>query len=350
MAAEGTGPYLIDAVEAFQPTTVAVVGLAKNCGKTTALNLLLTEYALGGYELAVTSAGLDGEAQDTLTLKPKPAVHLPSGTLAATAEETLSRWDAPRKILGRLEIPGAMGEVVLVRTTGAGTVELAGPATVATVMAALEELRRLGAKRILIDGAFDRIAVGHPGLADAVVLAAGAVLAASAESVARVVAHKVDLMTLPMPEEDLRRRLLGIVDTLESRAAAVTEEFSVTELTETALSDPKKAAEAARGARWLVCGGALTDDIIASLETAGVSVDVVARDATRIFLDEGSLRRWRGSGCEVSVLAQVHLAAIVTNPHNPTGTDLAAAELTDAVAGVVGDLPVFDVVAGLARG
>ncbi len=340
---------LVDAVEELHPNTVAVVGLAKNCGKTTALNLLLAEYARGNYKLAVTSAGLDGEAQDTLTRRPKPDIELTSGALAATAEETLSRWGAPKEVLGRLGVSGAMGEIVIVRTTGAGTAELAGPPTVAAVMAALEKLRRLGAKRILVDGAFDRIAVGHPGLADAVVLAVGAVLAASAESVAEIVAHQVDLITLPMPEGNTRQRLLAIVDTLEARAAAVTGEFGVTELTETALSGPKKAAEAARGARWLVCGGALTDDIVRALETAGVSVDIVARDATRIFLGEETLRRWRGGGCEVSVLSQVRLAAVVTNPHNPTGTDLVAEELVDAVAGVVGKLPVFDVVAGLAR-
>jgi len=340
---------LFDAVESLAPGTVAVVGLAKNCGKTTALNALLGEYARRGFDLAATSAGRDGEAVDALTLEAKPPIELPGGALAATAERTLERWAAPFEELGRLGVSSSVGEIVLVRSTAPGMAELAGPPTVAGMRRALEELRRLGAGRILIDGAFDRIAVGDPGVTDAVVLAAGAVLAGSAESVAGIVAHRAGLLGLRRPEGEAAARLSGVAEALGSRAAAVSEGFDVQVLPESALADPVRTAEAAGGAKWLLCGGAVEDGLLRSLAESGAKVNVVARDATRIFVEPATLGRWLGAEGGLHVLRRVKLAAIVTNPHNPTGPDLAAAELARAVASAVEGVPVFDVVAGISH-
>ena len=104
---------LFDAVEKLAPRAVVVGGLAKNWGKTTALNALLGEYARRGFGLAVTSAGRDGEATDALTLEAKPPIELPGGALAATAEGTLERWGAPFEELGRLGVSSSVGEITI---------------------------------------------------------------------------------------------------------------------------------------------------------------------------------------------------------------------------------------------
>ncbi|MBN1672613.1 MAG: hypothetical protein JXR37_16345 [Kiritimatiellae bacterium] len=339
---------LVDAVERFNPDTIAVVGLAKNCGKTTALNCLLREYARRQTPLGVTSAGRDGEAEDALTRQPKPAVTLPAAALAATAEQTLGRWAVPYKVLDPLGLRGAMGEILLVRAEAEGKAELAGPPTAETVLRAVRELQRLGAKRVLIDGAFDRIAVGHPGLADAVVLAGGAVLGAAPASVARVVREKVDLLRLPPLPPESRAPLQSAVSGLGSRVAAVSAEMDVRQLPRTALVDPRQAAAAAGSACWLVCGGAVTDALLDALLAARVTTCVVANDPTRVFVSAAARRRWHEAGGGLSVLFSISLAAVVTNPHNPGGPDLDPEALIDAVGAGLG-VPVFDVVAGLAR-
>jgi hypothetical protein len=142
---------------------------------------------------------------------------------------------------------------------------------------------------------------------------------------------------------------MEIAGNLGPGAAAVTEDFRVKELTDTALLSPNEAAEAARDAKWLVCGGALTYELVEILLAGGVGADLVARDATRVFIRRNCLLRWLEAGRKMYVLAPVSLAAVVTNPHNPTGPDLDPAELIDEVARRVGRLPVFDVAAGLDR-
>ena len=47
--------------------TLSIVGMAKNAGKTTALNYLIEEAIDEGILLGVTSTGRDGESQDLVT-------------------------------------------------------------------------------------------------------------------------------------------------------------------------------------------------------------------------------------------------------------------------------------------
>jgi hypothetical protein len=90
-----------------------------------------------------------------------------------------------------------MGDLVLAEALTAGQVELAGPVTRRTMVEVVGLLDRAGADRILLDGALDRRSSGAPGVADAVVLSAGAVLGASPESIAARLAHHVGLLRLP---------------------------------------------------------------------------------------------------------------------------------------------------------
>ena len=63
----------------------AVVGMAKNCGKTVVLNHILSGLH-GKTRLAVTSIGVDGEKTDAITATAKPEIMLGEGMLFATSE------------------------------------------------------------------------------------------------------------------------------------------------------------------------------------------------------------------------------------------------------------------------
>lgn len=56
--------------------TISIVGMAKNAGKTTALNYLIEEAIDEGVLLGITSTGRDGEMQDLVTGTEKPRVYL----------------------------------------------------------------------------------------------------------------------------------------------------------------------------------------------------------------------------------------------------------------------------------
>ena len=64
---------------------VALVGLAKNTGKTETLASLLRELGAAGTVVGVTSVGRDGEERDVIDARiTKPRLRLAAGSLLAT--------------------------------------------------------------------------------------------------------------------------------------------------------------------------------------------------------------------------------------------------------------------------
>ena len=66
--------------------TLSITGMAKNTGKTLALNYLLGQLRLHGKTVAVTSIGIDGEKTDQVTQTEKPEIELCEGTFFVTSE------------------------------------------------------------------------------------------------------------------------------------------------------------------------------------------------------------------------------------------------------------------------
>ena len=79
---------------------VALVGLAKNTGKTVALTALLRELQAAGRSVGVTSVGRDGEERDVIDSRiDKPRVHLPAGSIVATTDGLLRASAIPHELL-----------------------------------------------------------------------------------------------------------------------------------------------------------------------------------------------------------------------------------------------------------
>ncbi|MDZ4121487.1 MAG: hypothetical protein U1C33_03650, partial [Candidatus Cloacimonadaceae bacterium] len=60
-------------------TTIALIGLSKNAGKTSLLNFLIK--SAPRIRFGIMSTGRDGEEQDTVFATPKPPVILSAGTI-----------------------------------------------------------------------------------------------------------------------------------------------------------------------------------------------------------------------------------------------------------------------------
>jgi hypothetical protein len=106
--------------------TVAVMGMAKNTGKTVALNHLLAQAAADDVAVGLTSIGRDGEERDAVFNFPKPPVSVWPGTVVATARSTLQRARVRHKLIDATGIHSPMGEIVLVKVLEAGDMEVAG--------------------------------------------------------------------------------------------------------------------------------------------------------------------------------------------------------------------------------
>lgn len=70
-------------------SSVSLIGMCKNAGKTTVLNRLIKDCRRMDESIALTSIGRDGERSDLVTNTKKPEIFVYDGTIIATAEKLL---------------------------------------------------------------------------------------------------------------------------------------------------------------------------------------------------------------------------------------------------------------------
>lgn len=178
---------------------VAMLGMCKNAGKTTALNRLIRECAAAGLSeaVALTSVGRDGESRDLVTGTEKPPIYLYKGMLCATAEQLLPVSDVSREILALPELYTSLGRVVVFRARSDGFVQLAGPSIVEQLAALRTLLDGFGADCLLIDGALSRRSPAAGASDGCCVLSTGASLDRDMDRVVAETAYVAKLLTLP---------------------------------------------------------------------------------------------------------------------------------------------------------
>ncbi|HEX7292394.1 MAG TPA: hypothetical protein VF250_14840 [Conexibacter sp.] len=330
---------------------VALVGLAKNTGKTVALGAILAELEARGETIGVTSIGRDGEASDAIDdAIAKPPILLPAMALVATTEPLLERGDARAEVVLRTTHRTPLGRVVVARLLERGAVEVAGPTAAQDVGEVVATMRRLGAERLLVDGSIDRRAGASPRLADGVVISTGAVLSADLDQLARRTRAAVELLTLPAVSDP----------GLRARAAAVSGSALVFEDDEPRPLDPAIVHDrveqvvpllrARPDAQAVVVRGALVEPLLDQLARVrrGAPLTAIADDATRVFLSRGTVARYRARGVELAVLQPIPLLAVTTNPVAPLRHRFDPEELRARIAAELPGVPVLDVLAGAA--
>jgi beta-lysine 5,6-aminomutase alpha subunit len=144
--------------EAFRGRTTFITGGDKNCGKTTFLNEALASLRGLGMSVAYMSVGVDGEALDHVTGRPKPSVEVVGGDVLATARMALDEVEVEFEVLEVLGRQTVLGRQCIARAKGPGAVELIGPVGNAELSEVLVRLKELaGAGAVIVDGAVDRM-------------------------------------------------------------------------------------------------------------------------------------------------------------------------------------------------
>jgi hypothetical protein len=334
---------------------LALVGLAKNTGKTVTLNALLGELAAAREPVGVTSVGRDGERHDVIDFRiEKPLVRLAAGDLVATTDSLLAASGVPHEVLERTGMRTPMGEVLLARLNGSGTVEIAGPSAAADVRVVADSMLAHGVGRVVIDGAIDRRAASSPEVADGLVMSTGAVLGEDAGEVVARTAEAVALVRLAAlgdDGEDARaRELAGALEPGVSALAdaeglpqPLPERFVLT-------AEPAAVAERLRAAgapRLLLVAGALPqrflDGLVPQVRRAGTPLVVVVSDPTRLFLTDRGVEHYARAGIELRVLRPIELLALTVNPVAPQSHTFDSAGFRAQLATAIPDLPIFDV-------
>jgi len=286
---------------------ICVLGASKNAGKTTTLNALTAAAGQLGERVGLCSMGLDGEAFDAWSDQPKPPVQVEKGTLLVTAAIMAQQAGPLLRVLGSAGFRSALGETVLCQARAPGGVQLCGVPHRGHLAAAIKLLHAAGAERVLVDGAYHRQAAAHADVADASVVAVGAVLGADPRAIAEAAAPT--LASLSTPRWD---------------------------------GDPQGTIEVS---------GALSDSWLLRQTLADVRC-LLVRDPSRVLLGAAAWADLRQRTIAVAAREPVPLCAVTTSTYRPDGAPEDPAALQHAVAHVLRNwrlppLPIVDVVCGL---
>jgi hypothetical protein len=330
---------------------VAVIGLAKNTGKTETLKAIIAALDAAGETVGVTSVGRDGEARDVLDpSQPKPRIRLAAGSLVATALPLMRRADRQVALLATTAHRTPLGSVAVGRLEEAGEIEVAGPGSAAAVADVCDLMTALGASRILIDGSFDRRAAANPSVSDAVVLATGAVLHPTPAEIVRRTAVAVALLRLP-PVADPEIRAIARAATGHLVLGPDDARLEVPRglaLRSGPIDDPQ-VFEALGQATHLVIHGALLEPFLTEVAAARAGVEepltVVVDDASCVFLDGTSVARWAGRGLALEAVKPITLLALTVNPVAPGSHRLDSDALCAQLERMIPEVEVLDVLA-----
>jgi hypothetical protein len=327
---------------------VAVVGLAKNTGKTETLAALLRELEDCGQVVGVTSVGRDGEARDVIDRRiEKPRVRLCPGSLVATADALLRASGIRYEPLADTHVRTPLGTVLLARMLATGAVEVAGPSAASDVRVVADAMLAQGARHVLVDGAIDRRAASSPAVCDGLVVATGAVLSEQIEEVVAQTRAAVELVELPRLEDERVRELANalsvsaLIDAADREPIDLPPRFALT-------ADAQEVARLLRAnpeATHLVVKGALCEPFLHVLlaATRGRELTLVVADSTKVFLDEHGPHWYHRQGLSVVVLTSIRLCAVTVNPHAPYSHSFASARLRGLIEAALPGIPVLDV-------
>ena len=325
--------------------TLSIVGMAKNAGKTTALNFLIEEAMDDGIRLGITSIGRDGETQDLVTGTEKPKIYLDQDTIVTVPTQLYELADAGLEILKKTKYSTPMGDLLICRVADSGYVQIAGPPAAMDTKRVCEEMMGYGCELILIDGAIDRKAIASPETSDAIILSTGAVLSRSMRKVVDETAHVVNLYSIPEMEEGDARTLIE-ENNFDDRIMLLDKDGTVHKLDlATGLGSSRFIDdEITENTEYVYIPGAFTNSVIADINPKKLKrVRFILKNPTKIFFSAMDWGLWRKKGFRVSVLKNIEIAAITVNPWAPSGYTFDSEALVAAMKEALPELPVIDV-------
>ncbi len=302
------------------------MGNAKNAGKTTVLNALVRAHP--DVTLGLSSIGLDGEQLDTVSFLPKPRVHVPAGTLVATARDCVKQSDAVLQELEELDIRTGLGSIVVACVTKPGNVLLGGPSTTQGMENALASMGRHGAQKLLIDGAFAR--QSHAATTQALVYVGGAHRSPDMQQVVRSAGLALKRMALPEAPEEARflleeQRLGWLDDSADFHPLDV----------HTSLGQAEKLLDSLpASARWLYVPGAVTDGLAQRLveRRAEHRAGLILQSPLSLVVEDAVLRRLFRLNRPIVVLRPMTTAFVAYNPCSPAGHRFDSQAFREALA------------------
>lgn len=316
---------------------LAIVGLAKNVGKTTSLHWVMDEASSLNKRLGLVSIGVDGEQQDVWDYHQKPAIFMQKGMWAVSAKAALQDSHARFRIHDELKASSPLGPVYLIECTHAGTVKLAGTHMMVDIQRAKHRFKQAGIELTLIDGAYDRLAAAAEDIAQHFILCTGAALDARLEIAMKKTEEIITRWQLP--------RWSGSVDGYtEDKFVHYLKDHTWQQLPITSVLNRLEGLRklSASGIDALGIPGALTEGIMHAFLHIKQPFTWVVEDPTKLFLSLETMKRWYRVGGAINIRRKSNLCGIAVSPFSPYGSQANADEWLYAIKSISGDLPVID--------
>lgn len=308
--------------------SVAVVGLAKNAGKTETLNYVLGRLAGHNSSLALTSIGIDGESVDQVTRTRKPEITVGRDTVFVTSEAHYRQRRLLADILAVSERHTSLGRLVTARVRTSGKVILSGPATTAELRTLIRRMKERG-RITIVDGALSRLSLSSPAVTDAMVLATGAAVSRTVDGVVNRTAYVAELIALPR----VGNSMVTVLKRIEKGVWSIDNDGRLHDLgLRSALGPVARKDTLFTYGRTLFTPGAVGDRFIDTLTAASsvaAPVTLIVSDFTRIFAAADVYRRFLRRGGTIRVLRRSRLLAVTVNPLSPEGYRLDSSLLQD---------------------
>ncbi|MGH2889548.1 MAG: hypothetical protein ACRDNJ_07965 [Solirubrobacteraceae bacterium] len=371
--AEAAPGGLADLLEGTR--SVALVGLAKNTGKTETLAAILRELEECRRCVGVTSIGRDGEAHDVIDARiSKPRIVLREGSLVASTDALVRASGLAHELLERTGVRTPLGEVVVARLAEGGAVEVAGPSAGEDLARVSDTMLSHGAGQVLIDGSIDRRAASSPTVADGLVIATGAVLGEELEQVVAATRDAVELVRLPLagarpadagarPADASAMPADADAGPADADAGPADIDAGPADASNDGLAGPTLARRLVLGAEpgeiaallrehprasTFHVEGALSERFLEGLlaartARAGRELRIVVGDPTKVFLTHRGAGWYRRQGLSIEVRRTIELKAITVNPIAPQSHRFDSRRLRELIEAAIPDVPVLDV-------
>lgn len=299
----------------FSLKSLAIIGMGKNTGKTSFLNLLLKEAGKSHPDqvLAVTSMGRDGEERDLVTKSEKPRIYVLKGTLIATSEGLLGKCDVTKEIIEITGVRNALGRVVVFRALSDGFVEIAGPSR-SRDLELMEKVMKNIEKDCLfiVDGALSRMSFSSK--THGAVLCTGASISHDERVIFERTLHALSFLMLKKTKTALPKR--------EGRAFLRNAGEWIGVRGDIALSIGREIfGQIDESTEVIFLKGAVTDQLVEELFSSRDlrNLTLIAGDGTQFLLGPDTLHKLHLRGIRLEVQNEIQIRMLMVNPFDPNG-------------------------------
>ncbi len=322
-------------------SSLSIVGLEKNTGKTECLNYVLSRLRDSRKQIALTSIGIDGENRDQVTQTNKPEIELSEGMIFVTSELHYKQRKLISEVIDVSRQSTSLGRLVSAKALTKGKVLLSGPVSNHSIKELIADLKNKGVDLCIVDGALSRKSIGSPAVTEAMILATGAALSANITQLVYKTKYVYDLIQLPEIEMNLKTQLSEV----DNGIWAIDSEgkFQDTGISSVLLIQKEKDKLFQHGNCFFV-SGAVTDQFLEFLKNQKQisEIKLIVRDFTRVFASPETYYAFVKRGGRMQVLNKTNLLAITINPVSPDGYRLNSDELKSALQEKV-NVPVYDI-------